>query len=211
MYNLDPYISNTKEFPILFPLKDAEILYYPVFIPQKEADVYFQKLLMNSEWQQDAITVFGKTYPQPRLTSLYGVEGKTYTYSGITMQPKPFTKDLITIKERIQKITQANFTTVLLNLYRNGKDSNGWHSDDEKELGENPVIASVSFGAKRVFQFKNKKEKSNTFKLSLTHGSLLLMLGETQHNWFHQLPKTRLVNEPRINLTFRNILPKNGV
>ena len=211
MYNLDPYIRDATVFPIRLPLKEAEVFYYPNFLTSEIADLYYQILFKEINWQQDSITVFGKTYPQPRLTALYGLEGKAYTYSGITMLPIPFNKVLKEIKEKIQKVTKENFTTVLLNLYRNGSDSNGWHSDNEKELGKNPCIASVSFGADRFFQFKNKKEKSTTYKLSLTHGSLLVMGGKTQHYWLHQLPKTTLVNTPRINLTFRKILSKNCI
>ena len=207
MYNLDSYISEAKEIPIRLPLKNAEVLYYPNFFSTIKADTYFKEILKSTFWQQDGITVFGKTYPQPRLTALYGVDGKTYSYSGITMTPKPFTYDLAQIKKRINNVTEEEFTSVLLNLYRDGNDSNGWHSDNEKELGKNPVIASISFGAKRFFHFKNKSDKSDTYKLSLEHGSLLLMKGATQHHWLHQLPKTKLVQSARINLTFRKILP----
>jgi alkylated DNA repair dioxygenase AlkB len=206
MYNLDEFVSKNIEHSKKLPLKNAEINYYPNFISDKKANHFFQKLLKETPWQQDDIKVFGKIYPQPRLTALYGTEGKSYTYSGITMYPKKFTKDLFSIQEEIETVIQEKFNTVLLNLYRNGNDSNGWHSDNEKELGVNPVIASVSFGAKRYFHLKNKTDSKQTFKLTLDHGSLLLMAGETQHYWQHQLPKTKLVKEPRINLTFRKIV-----
>ncbi|MCB0457923.1 MAG: alpha-ketoglutarate-dependent dioxygenase AlkB [Flavobacteriaceae bacterium] len=206
MYNLDSYIQEAKEIPVKLPLDDAEIFYYPNFISKKTADTYFQKLRKDTQWQQDVITVFGKTHPQPRLTALFGADRKTYTYSGITMYPTPFTKILLYIKESVVQVCNSNFNTVLLNLYRSGSDSNGWHSDDEKELGKNPVIASVSFGVERFFQLKNKKDTSLTYKLTLHHGSLLLMKGKTQHFWHHQIPKTKAPINERINLTFRNIV-----
>lgn len=206
MFNLDKIISVSTGHSIKLPLKNAEITYYPNFFSESKAAYYFQKFLKETPWQQDDIKVFGKIYPQPRLTALYGTEGRSYTYSGITMNPKPFTSDLFSILAHIEKAGQEKFNAVLLNLYRNGNDSNGWHSDDEKELGENPVIASVSFGAQRYFHLKNKKDARETYKLSLSHGSLLLMAGATQHYWQHQLPKTKMVQEPRINLTFRKII-----
>jgi len=186
-------------------LPDADVVYYPHFFSEKKADRYFETLLNETNWQQDDITVFGKTYQQPRLTALYGENGKSYTYSGITMKPLPFTSLLKEIKDLIETITKETFTTVLLNLYRNGQDSNGWHSDDEKELGKNPVIASVSFGAERVFHLKHKADKNLKKSIQLQHGSLLTMKGSTQKKWKHQLPKTKKVDSPRINLTFRAI------
>lgn len=205
MFNFDENISKSTAHSIKLPLKNAEITYYPNFFLEKKANHYFQKLLTETPWQQDDIKVFGKMYQQPRLTALYGTKGKSYSYSGITMHPKQFTKDLFSIRDKIETVVKEEFNTVLLNLYRNGNDSNGWHSDDEKELGLNPIIASVSFGAKRYFQFKSKKDSKKTYKLTLGHGSLLLMAGTTQHFWHHQLPKTKMVQEPRINLTFRKI------
>lgn len=190
---------------IFLPLKDATVLYYPNFISSKYASEVFQKLLKETPWQEDDIKIFGKVYKQPRLTALYGGEGKSYRYSGITMSPSPFTPLLLELKTLIEKETNEKFTTVLLNLYRDGNDSNGWHSDDEKELGENPVIASLSLGAKRNFHLKHKKDKNLKFKIFLDHGSLLLMQGTTQHYWLHQLPKSKKVTESRINLTFRII------
>ncbi|MEZ4778783.1 MAG: alpha-ketoglutarate-dependent dioxygenase AlkB [Flavobacteriaceae bacterium] len=206
MYNLDSYIFESKEFPVKLPIIDAEIFYYPDFISKETANDYFQKLKKDTPWQHDTITVFGKTYPQPRLTALYGTKGKSYTYSGITMNPAPFTKIIQNIKESIEPVCNSNFNAVLFNLYRDGNDSNGWHSDDEKELGKNPVIASLSLGAERFFQLKNKKNTSQTYKLTLHHGSLLLMKGKTQHFWYHQIPKTKTVTNERINLTFRDIV-----
>ncbi len=186
-------------------LVDSEIWYYPKFLDLVEADRYFELLKKNTPWQQDDIKVFGKVYPQPRLTALYGNNGRPYTYSNITMQPHEFDEVLSTLKGLITEETGIDFTTCLLNLYRDGKDSNGWHSDDEKELGQNPVIASISLGAERFFHMRHKSDKTLKHKLLLEHGSLLLMKGETQHFWQHQIAKTTKKIGERINLTFRII------
>lgn len=186
-------------------MMDADVTYYPNFFDKGQADELFQLLLKNTPWQQDNIMVFGKTYNQPRLTALYGNNNKSYSYSNITMQPHKFSKELHTIKSKIEKVALTEFTTCLLNLYRDGSDSNGWHADDEKELGINPIIASLSFGAERIFHFKHKNRKDLKEKLILQHGSLLLMKGSTQHHWLHQIPKTKKKIGKRINLTFRFI------
>jgi alkylated DNA repair dioxygenase AlkB len=191
--------------PIVLNLPDAAILYYPHFFEKKEADALFDQLLKEIPWQQDDIKVFGKTHPQPRLTALFGNEGKPYSYSNIKMQPHPWSLLLQKIKYYVESVTDTNFTTVLLNQYRDGKDSNGWHADNEKELGTNPVIASVSFGAARVFQLKHNSISGLKQTILLEHGSLLLMKGTTQHFWKHQIPKTSKPVGPRINLTFRVI------
>ena len=190
---------------IQFDLPDAAIVYYPDFFGKEKADTLFEKLKSEILWQQDDITVFGKTYPQPRLTALYGNEGKPYSYSNIVMQPHPWNALLQFIKSEIEEIVEENFTTVLLNYYRDGKDSNGWHADNEKELGRNPVIASVSFGAERSFHLQHNTLKEAKLKINLEHGSLLVMKGKTQHFWKHQIPKTAKPIGPRINLTFRII------
>ncbi|MEM7486883.1 MAG: alpha-ketoglutarate-dependent dioxygenase AlkB [Bacteroidota bacterium] len=186
-------------------LKDSDIRYYPNFLAHEKANTYFKTLKEQTLWQQDKIKVFGKTYDQPRLTALYGNNGKEYSYSNITMQPHVFTPELLQIKSIIEEEANIQFSTCLLNYYRDGKDSNGWHADNEKELGENPVIASVSFGAERFFHLRHQKDKSLKHKLLLEHGSLLLMKGETQHHWHHQIAKTAKKIGERINLTFRVI------
>lgn len=191
--------------PIVFNLPDAEIIYHPHFFDKKEADAIFEQLKEETPWQQDNIQVFGKTHPQPRLTALFGNEGKSYSYSNIKMQPHPWNLLLQKIKSTIESVSDTNFTTVLLNLYRDGKDSNGWHADNEKELGKNPIIASVSFGAERVFQLKHNSILGLKQNILLEHGSLLLMKGTTQHFWKHQIPKTSKPIGERINLTFRII------
>jgi alkylated DNA repair dioxygenase AlkB len=190
---------------IVFQVPDAHIEYYPNFFSEEEADALFEKLLITTPWLQDNITVFGKTYPQPRLTALFGNEGKPYSYSNITMHPQPWNEILLQMKLKITEVTQSDFTTVLLNRYRNGQDSNGWHADNEKELGTNPTIASISLGAPRAFHLQHNSIKEAKLKLTLEHGSLLLMKGTTQHCWKHQIPKTAKTIDQRINLTFRAI------
>lgn len=191
--------------PLHFPLPDADIAYYPNFFDSNRANELFEKLKNEIPWQQDNITVFGKTHPQPRLTSLFGNEGKPYNYSNIVMQPNAWNPLVLFIKNEIEEICNENFTTVLLNYYRDGKDSNGWHADNEKELGRNPVIASVSFGAERFFHLQHNTIKEQKLKINLEDGSLLIMKGTTQHFWKHQIPKTAKEIGPRINLTFRII------
>jgi len=190
---------------ITFTLPDAAIEYYPNFFDSDRSDDFFEKLQREIPWQQDDITVFGKTYAQPRLTALFGNEGKPYSYSNIVMQPNAWNPLLMFIKNEIEDLVAENFTTVLLNFYRDGKDSNGWHADNERELGRNPVIASVSFGAERSFHLQHNTIKEQKLKITLEHGSLLLMKGTTQHFWKHQIPKTAKPIGPRINLTFRII------
>lgn len=191
--------------PIFFNLPDAEIIYFPSFLSQEEADSLFNELLESTPWQQDEITVYGKKHLQPRLTALYGNEGKPYSYSNIIMQPHYWTLPLQKIKSLVESITGTNFTTVLLNYYRDGSDGNGWHADNEKELGINPIIASVSLGAHRNFQLRHNTDTAQRKNIILENGSLLLMKGAAQHFWKHQVPKTKKPIGPRINLTFRVI------
>lgn len=190
---------------IIIDLPDAEIIYYPSFFDTAEAENIFKELLDTIPWQQDNIKVYGKVHAQPRLTALFGNDNKSYTYSNITMQPHPWNIVLQKIKFKIEEIVDASFSTVLLNLYRDGKDSNGWHADDEKELGQNPIIASISLGAERYFHLKHKSDKNLKQKILLENGSLLILKGPTQHHWLHQIPKTAKPIAPRINLTFRII------
>ncbi len=192
-------------------LPDATIKYYPNFINAKEADKLFELLIDQIPWRNDPITLFGKTYPQPRMTSLHGHTTDSYGYSNIVMQPNHMSKPLLDIEKKLKAFTDETFTTVLLNLYRDGNDSNGWHADNEKELGKNPVIASVSLGATRFFSLKHNTKTSQRLKIELSHGSLLLMEGTTQHFWKHQIAKTAKVVAPRINLTFRKVLKEHSV
>lgn len=192
--------------PIKLDLPGADISYFPSFLTYNDASILFEHLSTKTPWQQDEITLFGKTHPQPRLTALYANNQNSYSYSGITMNPHAFSVELKQLKQAVERACQTTFTSCLLNYYRDGKDSNGWHSDDEKELGENPIIASVSLGAERFFHLRHKTDKTLKHKLLLEHGSLLLMQGATQHNWQHQIPKTSKNIGGRINLTFRVII-----
>ncbi|OGS73810.1 MAG: 2OG-Fe(II) oxygenase [Flavobacteria bacterium RIFCSPLOWO2_12_FULL_31_7] len=194
------------EEPIHLNLPDAEFIYYPNFISKEKADLLFETLLSEIPWQHDEITIFGKKIAQPRLTSLYGNDGKSYGYSNIIMQPHPFNSTLMFIKEEIENKVKEHFTTVLLNLYRNEKDSNGWHADNEKELGRDPVIASLSLGEERIFQIKHNRNKEVKQSITLQHGSLLVMKNGAQIHYKHQIPKASKPKKPRINLTFRKIL-----
>ncbi|APG60041.1 alpha-ketoglutarate-dependent dioxygenase AlkB family protein [Christiangramia salexigens] len=186
-------------------IENGTLEYYPSFLSLKESDTLLKSLLNLSCWQQDTIKLFGKEVLQPRLTALFGEKDKTYTYSGLKMTPIAFPKELKELKTKCEEISRSHFTTCLANLYRDGNDSMGWHSDDEKELGKQPVIASVSLGAERLFHLKHRTDPSKKQKLRLHHGSLLIMKGSTQEYWKHQLPKTRKQIGPRVNLTFRKI------
>ena len=195
----------TREYTRQFHITGGDLLLYPGFFGQSEADKLLSDLSTFIEWTQERGTFFGKEQALPRLTAWYGDAGKSYSYSGIRVDPLPWIEPLSGIKTRIQAVSGARFNSVLLNLYRSGTDSVAWHSDDEPELGENPTIASVSFGQERMFHLKHKHLKSEKLKLLLPHGSLLLMRGETQKNWLHQVPKSKREMQTRINLTFRYI------
>lgn len=186
-------------------LPNSDIAYYLNFLESAQAAYYFNILRETTAWRQDNITVFGKTYPQPRLTALFGDSNKPYSYSNITMYPNSFPKVLLELRGKLEDETGIRFNCCLLNLYRNGQDSNGWHADDERELGHNPSIASITLGQERYFHLKHKEKKELKHKLLLEHGSLLLMKGETQHFWLHQIPKTTKPIKERINITYRVI------
>jgi alkylated DNA repair dioxygenase AlkB len=183
---------------------NGEYIYIPNFFTTSESNIYFQILKNDILWKQESMNIYGKHVLFPRLTSWYGDNDKPYSFSGIMLRPNSWTDELLEIKRKIEPIAKNRFNSVLLNRYRNGNDSISWHTDAEKELGLNPIIGSVNFGATRKFQLRhiNTKEK---IEIDLTHGSLLIMKGELQHYWQHQVPKTtKNVNE-RINLTFRVI------
>ncbi len=191
---------------IVYTLKDADLVYIENFFSKEEADRLYTELLNDIDWLETKTTVYGKEYDTPRLTAWHGDAGTEYTFSGNKMNPFPWTNDLLFIKEKVDKESGVIFNSVLLNLYRNGKDSVGWHRDDEKEFGTNPVISSISFGETRPFHLKHKFKKDiEKVIIPLTHGSLLIMKGKTQHYWEHQVPKTAKDISPRINLTFRVI------
>ncbi len=169
-----------------------------------QANDLFSALYQSLAWQQDRIKVYGKWHNIPRLQAWYGDSQQAYQYSGLTMVAQPWTESLLTIKHRIEQFSQVQFNSCLVNLYRDGNDTVGWHSDDEPELGQQPIIASLSLGDSRDFKMKHKTlDKKLT--ITLDNGSLLLMSGDTQHYWQHCLPRTKRVKSPRVNLTFRQI------
>lgn len=181
----------------------GEVFYFSEFFDKNESDNYFKSLCDNIQWQQEPVKIFGKEVMQPRLTAWYGE--KDYRYSGITMKAKPFDKVLQAIKYKVENFVGETFNGALLNLYRNGSDSMGWHRDNEKMLGTNPIVVSVSFGGTRKFLLRNYNDRSISMELGLQHGSLLLMFGETQNCWQHAVPKSRSQADPRVNITFRQV------
>lgn len=186
-------------------LPDADIVFLREFFRSPDRDRLLVDIEETTFWRQETIEMYGRRTPIPRLTAWYGDAGKSYTYSKITMQPEPWTTPLSAIKDTVETEAGERFNGVLLNLYRDGSDSMAWHSDDEVELGAEPVIASVSFGSTRKVQFRHKSRTDLRHELELTHGSLLVMRGSTQRHWQHQIPKTSRHVGPRINLTFRHI------
>ncbi|EKO3386411.1 alpha-ketoglutarate-dependent dioxygenase AlkB [Vibrio fluvialis] len=188
--------------PQWLPITDGKLLWIEHFLTPTQADHAFSVLTQELDWQQEAITLFGKSVLQPRLQAWYG--DKAYTYSGLTMPPKTWTPMLADLKQRCELLAGQAFNSVLANLYRDGQDSMGWHQDNEPELGQQPVIASLSLGETRRFVLRHLHSKEK-LELPLSHGSLLIMAGNTQHLWQHCVPKTVRALEPRINLTFRLI------
>lgn len=208
LFNETDLFTSGKSNKIIYDLPDADLIFYESFFTKEEADLAYHTLMKETKWAQEEITIYGKTHLTPRLTAWYGDPGKTYQFSGTKLHPYPWTSELLFIKEKVESESNTYFNSVLLNLYRTGQDSVGWHRDNEKEFGENPVIASVSFGETRPFQLRHKfKKEISRLEIPLSHGSLLLMQGKTQHFWEHQIPKTAKNISPRINLTFRQIKP----
>ena len=191
--------------PISMPDADVSVL-HEIEMPLPY-DAMLARLIDQTIWRQESVRIYGKVHAQPRLVALYGDPGKRYDYSGIALHPLPWTDLLREIKRRIEDCTEASFNAVFLNLYRDHNDSMGFHSDDERELGKNPTIASVTFGATRTFVLKHKfNGELATVKVPLTAGTVLLMKGSTQHNWKHGINKQTAPCGPRVNLTFRTLL-----
>ena len=172
----------------------------------EESDYLLKRLSDHIDWKQETLTLYGKQVLTPRLTAWYGDENVSYKYSGVTFYAMPWTEELLTIKSTIEPLAGVTFNSVLLNLYRDGKDSMGWHSDDEPELGKNPVIASVNFGQERRFDFRLKTDHRQKHHILLANGSALIMKGDIQHHWQHQIAKSAKPMRVRINLTFRKII-----
>lgn len=189
-----------------FPMPDADVsMLHEIEMPLSY-DMMLLKLIDQTIWRQESVRIYGKVHQQPRLIAWYGDPGKKYDYSGISLTPLPWTDLLREIKRRIEDCTDATFNSVFLNLYRDHNDSMGFHSDDERELGKEPTIASVTFGATRTFVLKHKfKPELPNVRLPLVAGSVLLMRGKTQQNWKHGIMKQTQPCGPRVNLTFRTI------
>lgn len=196
--------SNTSDKTAnLLPI-DGTVIYYGKLLKQKEADHYFECLMNKIVWKHDEAKIFGKHYITKRMVAWYGDDSYSYTYSNTTKQALIWTEELLALKALAEEGTGVKYNSCLLNLYHNGTEGMAWHSDDEKSLGRNTNIASISLGAERKFSFKHKETKE-TVSLILENGSLLLMKDATQTYWQHRLPPTKRVSKPRINLTFRTI------
>ncbi len=183
-----------------------DLLYRPRFLPANQADALLAELQQNIPWQQHIVKIFGKKVAAPRLSSWHGDPGMRYTYSGLSLEPQTWTTALLAAKHSVESTSGTSFNSALLNYYRDGNDSMGWHSDNEAELGLAPYIASLSLGSSRRFLLRHKKRKDlDVVEFELGHGDLLIMRGTTQDHWKHQIPKTRRAIDARINITFRFI------
>jgi len=189
----------------LIELSDGDILWVHHFLPKEEADSLLQTLLQEIPWRQDNIRIGGKEQAIPRLQAWFGDPGMRYSYSGLKLEPQPWTPTLASLKQRIEDYSDCHFNSLLANQYRDENDSVGWHADNEPELGQNPTIASLSLGEPRDFELKHRQHKERKLKLTLQHGDLLIMKGPLQHFWLHQVSKSKVPCQPRINLTFRRI------
>lgn len=205
------------EFARLLPsrLADAEnrapfdggLYLFKQFYPATEADVLYTSLLAELDWQEESLFIYGRWLKVPRLMAWYGDPEACYRYSGRDHLPMPWHPALLTVKNNLEQYCDSRFNSVLANLYRNGNDSMGCHADDEKELGPQPLIASLSLGAERLFKLRHKK-RGVGLDIKLAHGDLVVMAGVLQQHWQHSVPKTKKLTAPRINLTFRQIVAK---
>ena len=187
-------------------LPGADLLFYPDWLPVELANSLMKAALENIAWECHRIKIFGREVDSPRLSCWIGDAGASYVYSQTRFEPHAWLPELQIARQRLQNEFECQFNSVLANRYRNGQDSMGWHSDDERDLGKQPVIASISLGATRRFSFKAKTAGAKAAHIELPHGSLLLMRGDTQKNYRHALAKTSKPVGERVNLTYRNIL-----
>jgi len=205
-------LFNETDRLVRIPMPDGDVYYLSNFSPGRDPDSVLRQLIAGVPWRQDKIVVWGKMYSQPRLVAWYGDPGSDYTYSGIKLTALPWTDLLREIKQQVETVTATSFNSVLLNYYRDNRDSMGFHSDDEPELGPRPAIASVSLGEERTFILKHKTNKlAKPVRLKPASGSLLLMKGGTQRYWKHGIAKETRLCGPRINLTFRRIVSQSVV
>ena len=188
----------------LLPI-DGIVRYFGTIMDVRKADWYYERLLETIAWKNDEAVIFGKHFITKRKVAWYADKAFSYTYSNTTKEALPWTTELLELKTLTEQLTGRTFNSCLLNLYHDGNEGMAWHSDDEKALGRNTCIASLSFGAERKFAFRHKQTKQ-TLGLTLEHGSLLIMEGETQTNWLHRLPPTTKIHTPRVNLTFRTMI-----
>ena len=184
---------------------EGEAIYYGPIFSLEQSSIFYDDLLKNIEWKNEEIIMFGKEIISKRKVSFYGDDAIEYTYSNKTKKGLIWTASLLKIKSIVENLTQASYNGCLLNLYHDGNEGMGWHSDGEKEIMPNSSIASVSIGIERKFSFKNKSSKE-TVSIQLENGSLLEMKGAIQKNWLHALPKSKKITKPRINLTFRQFI-----
>ncbi|MDT8397943.1 MAG: alpha-ketoglutarate-dependent dioxygenase AlkB [Pseudomonadales bacterium] len=198
---------NQAAVPEIISMAGAEIRYYHDVFSPGDADRYFEYLLRKTPWRQEYLSFAGKRIAIPRLQAWYGDHDSHYSYSGLPLAPLPWTRRLSGLKAHAEALAGTDFNSVLINYYRDGNDSVAWHSDNEKELGHSPVIASISFGCPRRFELKPRSGGSAANKVccNLAHGSVLVMGAGVQENWLHQIPKQAGLRLPRINLTFRAI------
>lgn len=223
-YPMHPHPSGIGH---IITVPDGELYYAPQFFSKAVSDKAIMRLIENEQgldqhsdwhaadiqqvnfkniqWQQDKIAMFGKQVFLPRLSAWYGDSDKPYTYSGLTLQPKAWNPLLNYLRDELEKISGIRFNSVLLNWYRSGDDHISWHTDAEKELGKNPIIASINFGATRRFLLRRNDNHQEKIEIKLEHGSLLIMQGALQHHWQHSVPKEKRVKDSRFNLTFRVI------
>ena len=191
------------------PAGDAELFYMSRFEVGAPTERVLKELIGHTPWRADSVVLWGKTYLQPRLTAWYGDAHARYVYSGLELDPLPWTSRLLALKASIERATGSRFNSVFMNYYRNERDSMGMHSDDEPELGAEPVIASLSFGAARTLVFRHRSDRSREpIHIGLGDGSLLLMRGATQRHWKHGIAKERRPRTARVNLTFRHIVQR---
>ena len=200
--------DNQLETCIRVPMANADVSYYPDFLSADQAQHYFNRLQDILLWRQEQIQLYGKRFNVPRLQVWYGDKEATYSYSNLSLYPNTWTAELLSLKQGCEQQSATVFNSVLANLYRDGQDSMGMHADDEPELGDEPIIASLSLGAVRTLIFAHKQSKQKV-NLPLASGSLLVMKGATQRNWLHGITKRKTAMAGRINLTFRFIYPQN--
>jgi len=191
--------------PLRLDLPDADVRLWRAAFRPAEADALLAALRSQIDWQQEDILIFGERKRVPRLVAWHGEPGTAYTYSGTAHEPLPWTPELLRVRHRAEELTGRSYNSVLLNLYRDGRDGMGWHADDEPGLGREPAIASVSLGATRRFKLRHRRSRSAAGTLDLAHGDLLLMAGATQHHYVHAVPKTARPVGERVNLTFRRV------